>query len=248
MCLEPQFQPTPQHSSTLIVPYLSPLVLSKSLSTWSTLALHHTFHHSWMSRKVVSVGAQTLLFAALWTPCVSTLLLFSLTSGKPSTLAGSKPHWFVSMTWASQVVFGISLPISSAALSPRSVWATRLPNHGLTLASTALPPLSVLPSLVSALWTWTRSVTCANFTRTTWSSLLNPRPIFRMLWTSCTRGVFVGGSRLVLAPPSRRLWSSVLSAPPRSFRTSWGRLSPFGATIQVPRCHSYPYSLLGSSR
>ena len=43
-------------SSTLIVP-LSPLVLSKSSSTWSTLALHHTFHHSWMSRKVVSVGA-----------------------------------------------------------------------------------------------------------------------------------------------------------------------------------------------
>ena len=43
-------------SSTLIVPYLSPLVLSKSSSTWSTLALHHTFHHSWMCRKVVSVG------------------------------------------------------------------------------------------------------------------------------------------------------------------------------------------------
>ena len=126
-------------SSTLVVPYLSPLVLSKSSSTWSTLALHHTFHHSWMCRKVVSVGAQTLLFAALRTPCVSairsTLLSLSLTLGKPSTLAGSKPHWFVSMTWASQVVFGISLPISSAALCPRSVWATGLPSHGLTLAS-----------------------------------------------------------------------------------------------------------------
>ena len=34
------------------------------------------------------------------------------------------------MTWASQVVFGISLPISFAALYPRSVWATRLPSHG----------------------------------------------------------------------------------------------------------------------
>ena len=43
-------------SSTLIVPYLSPLVLSKSSSTWSTLALHHTFHHSWMCRKLVFVG------------------------------------------------------------------------------------------------------------------------------------------------------------------------------------------------
>ena len=42
--------------------------------------------------------------------------------------------------------------------------------------------------------------------------LAEPRPIFSMLWTSCIRGVFVGGSRLVLAPPSRRLWSSVLSA------------------------------------
>ena len=82
-----------------------------------------------------------------------------------------------------------SPPLGSPVWSshcPRSVWATRLPSHGLTLAShkggssylscsicwwTALPPLSVLPSLVSALWTRTRSVTCANFTRTTWSSL-----------------------------------------------------------------------------
>ena len=192
------------HSSSVTV---SPLVLLKSSSTWSTLALLHTFLHSWMCRKVVSVGAPTLSFAALWTPCVSairsTLLSLSLTSRKPSTLAGSKPRFFVSTTWASQVVFGISLPISSAAL-----WVTRLPSRGLTLAShkggsshlscsicwwIALPPLSVLPSLVSALWTRTRSVTCANFTRTNWSSLLNPRPIFSMLWT-CMRGVFVGGS------------------------------------------------------
>ena len=92
-------------------------------------------------------------------------IFVALTSGKLSTLAGSKPHWFVSMTWASQVVFGISLPISSAELCPRSVWAIRLPNHGLTLAShkggsshlscsicwwTAWPPLSGLPSLVSS--------------------------------------------------------------------------------------------------
>ena len=86
------------------------------------LALHHTFHHSWMSRNVVSVGAQTLLCAALWTPCVSavrsTLSLLSLTSGKPSTLAGSKPHWFVSMTWASQVVFGISVRLGDSASQP----------------------------------------------------------------------------------------------------------------------------------
>ena len=90
-------------SSTLIVPCLSPLVLSKSSNTCSTLALHHTFHHNWMSRKVVSVGALTLLFAALWTP-------FASPSGP-----------FVSMMCASQVVFGISLPTSSAALCPRSV-------------------------------------------------------------------------------------------------------------------------------
>ena len=75
-----------------------------------------------------------------------------------------------------------------------------------------MPPLSVLPSLVSALWTQTLSATCANSTRTTWSSLLDHRPTFSMLWTSCMRWVFVGGSRLVSVPPNLRSWSSALSA------------------------------------
>ena len=217
-------------SSTLIAPCLSPLVHSNSSSTWSTLASHHTFHHSWTCRKVVSVGAPTLSFAASWTPCVSAIrstpLLLLSASRKPSTLAGSKPRWFVSTTWASQVVSGTSLPISSAALCPRS-GRLGFPDVGLTLAShkggsshlscstcwwTTLPPLSMLPSLASVLWTRTLSVTCANSTRTTWSSLLNHRPTFSMLWTSCMRGVVVGGSRLVSAPPNLRFWSSVLSA------------------------------------
>ena len=216
---------------TRIVPFPSPLVLSKCSSTWSTLALHHTSHLSWTCRKVVSAGAPTLSFPASWTLCVSaiksTLSLLSSTSRKSSILAGSKPRWFVSTTWASQVVSGTSLPIFSAALCPKSVWATRLPSHGLTLAShkggsshlycstcwwTASPPLSAPPSLVSALWTRTLSVTCVNSTRTTWSSLLIHRPTFSVLWTSCTSGVVVGGSRLVSALPNLRLWSSVLSA------------------------------------
>ena len=41
------------------------------------------------------------------------------------------------MMWASQVVFGISLPISSAALCPRSVWAIRLPSHGKVASDVA---------------------------------------------------------------------------------------------------------------
>ena len=53
-------------------------------------------------------------------------------------------------------------------------------------------------------------------------------------------GVFVGGSRLVSAPPNLRLWSSVLSAAaqivPCILEAS---LSPFAVTIQIPRCHSH---------
>ena len=88
--------------------------------------------------------------------------------------------------------------------------------------------------------TRTLSVTCPNSTWTTWLSLLNHRPTSSVLWTSCMGGVFVGGSRLVSAPPNLRLWSSVLSAAaqivPCILEAS---LSPFAATIQIPRCHSH---------
>ena len=56
------------------------------------------------------------------------------------------------------------------------------------------------------------------------------------------RGVFVGCSRLVLAPPSRRLWFSVLSAADCCVHL-WVRLFPFGATIQALGCHSFSHSL-----
>ena len=230
-------------SLTLIVPYLSPLVLSKSSNTWSTLALHHTFHHSWMCRKVVSVGAPTLLFAALWTPCVSairsTLMSLSLTLGKPSTLDGSKPHWFVSMTSASQVVFGIVLPISSAALCPRSVLATRLPSHGLTLPShkggsshlscsicwwTALPPLSVLPSLVSRLVDSDpfRHV-CQLYADDLVILAESQAHLQHALDVVHTRGLRWRFS--YWSHPSRRLWSSVLPAVARIVPSILGDVS-----------------------
>ena len=51
----------------------------------------------------------------------------------------------------------------------------------------------------------------------------------------------MGSSLAVLG----RLWSSVLSAAAPIVPSILGRLSPFGATIQVPRCHSYSHSLFG---
>ena len=91
-----------------------------------------------MCRKVVSVGAPTLSFAALWTPCVRhqvhTFVAFidikkAFDSCWVEATLVRLHHVGIS------VVFGISLPISSAALCPRSVWANRLPSYGLTLVS-----------------------------------------------------------------------------------------------------------------
>ena len=78
-------------------------------------------------------------------PSRSTLLSVSLTSRKLSTFAGSKPRWFVSKTWACQVVFGISLPISSAAFCPGPSGRLGFPTVGWVWHLTR-SPLCVLPS------------------------------------------------------------------------------------------------------
>ena len=81
-----------------------------------------------------------------------------------------------------------------------------------------LSPLLLVDSLATSLRAAVPGVRlvdldpCANSTRTTWSSLLNHRPTFSVLWTSRMSRDSIGGSRLVSAPPNLRLWSSVLSA------------------------------------
>ena len=109
-------------------------------------------------------------------------------------------------------LFGISLAISSAAL-PRSVWATQFPNHGDSgvAQGRVFSPL-LFNLLVDSFATSLRAAVPGVHLVDSDPFRQESQPIFRMLWTSCIRGVFVGSSRWVLAQPSRRLWSSVLSA------------------------------------
>ena len=135
-----------------------------------------------MCRKAVSGGVPTLWPSALWIPCHHQVHTFVGFTDIKKTFNSC----WVEATLVRLQNVGMSgrlwhlLANFLCGILSRSIWATWLPNRGLTLASHkgGSSHLSPCCRLVSALWTRTRSVTCANFTRTTWSSLLCPRPTF----------------------------------------------------------------------
>ena len=154
----------------------------------------------------------TLWPAASWTSCVSavtsTFVAFvDIKKACQVEDVGSFPRR------GHQVVSGIYLPTSFAALCPRSAWATR--SQLLTLASRVLSPLvqpfvgGLAASLCAAVL-GVRLVDSDPFFPHVWQ-LHADDPTFNWPWKACTRGVFVCSSRLVSDPPNLQLWCLVLS-------------------------------------